>query len=425
MVADEYLDLYILGAAALAFTILGFLGVVSINGLASAILALLAVLAYSQVRSRRHVAEIANTSRVDPLAIFRRQFPDDLERRRASAASALVIGHSISRTVQGAPRAALRQLLMSGGKVRVLLLDPTDEALVRVASEHGPHGLTADRLKRRIEATLDELSSIRDTTAGDMEIRVAAFIPKMLIDAIDTAGPDGLIVLQHHEHRPAGESLPIFSLKPGDGFWYQHFASEAERLWEDGTPWPLSPAEALRRCARPVFQEEFGPDLDRSMGTAGDLLITGVTRNALFMNSYGKFEDRLKKGCQIRVLLVDPSSDGIIVAAARYYAERSPDSTRERVRHTLRLLTELKRSTQGDLSVRLSPHPLAMDIISIDARPETRSDISALFIEYNTYQTRRKPKFVLQPGDGRWFDELQEEAEALWSDARDYDLAES
>jgi hypothetical protein len=173
----------------------------------------------------------------------------------------------------------------------VLLLDPTNSALVRAASEDRPHGTPTDRLKRRIEATLDELGNLRDTTGGELEIRVARFIPQMGINAIDVGSSDGLIVLQHYEHKPIGESAPIFSLSPADGFWYEHFAAEAERLWVDGTPWPLAPAEALRRSARPLFMEEFGPELEVAMSSARELLITGVTRNGLINSKYRKFEE--------------------------------------------------------------------------------------------------------------------------------------
>ncbi len=377
IVSDEYLDLYILAVAALTFTILGFAGVADIKVLASVTLALLAILAYSQIRSRRHVADIAQGQRADPLSIFQTAFPDDLDGRRSSASSLLLIGMTMTRTVQGGSLTVLRQMLRSGGKIRVLLIDPTDDELIRAASEHSQHGITADRLKRRIEATLDELAVLQDATDGDLEIRVASFIPHMGINAIDVGSPNGLIVLQHYQHRPVGESAPIFSLRPAAGFWYEHFAAEAERLWQDGTPWPLAPAAALRRSARPPFKEDFGPELELSMSKARELLITGVTRNTLITSKYNKFEDWLKNGCRICMLLIEPSSDAIVVAAERYYAERSADSTRERVRHTLRLLAELKRSTGGDLSVKLTSHHLAMAVIAVDSSPGIRSEASA------------------------------------------------
>jgi hypothetical protein len=301
-------------------------------------------------------------------------------------------------------------------------MDPTDDALIRAASEHSQHDITADRFRRRVEGTLEELAVLQDATNGDLEIRVASFIPHMGINAIDVGNPNGLIVLQHYEHSPVGESAPIFSLKPADGFWYEHFAAEAERLWQDGTPWPLAPAVAVRRSARPLFKEEFGPELELSMDKARELLITGVTRNTLITSKYHKFEGRLRNGCRIRMLLMEPSSDAIVVAAERYYADRTPDSIRERVRHTLRLLAELKRSTGGDLSVRLTSHPLAMGTIAVDGSPDIRSEASALFVEYYTYQAPGEPKFVLQPTDSRWFENLYQEAEALWDNATEYNL---
>jgi hypothetical protein len=76
---------------------------------------------------------------------------------------------------------------------------------------------------------------------------------------------------------------------------------------------------------------------------------------------------------------------------ARYYAERSPKSTRERVLHTLRLLAELIRATDGDLSVRLTTHPLAIGLISVDGNADSRSEASALFAEYYTYQAHGEP----------------------------------
>lgn len=135
-----------------------------------------------------------------------------------------------------------------------------------------------------------------------------------------------------------------------------------------------------------------------------------------------KFEEWLQHGCRIRIVLLDLASDAVVAAAERYYAERSPDIVRERVRHTLRLLAELKRSTGDIISVRLTTHPLAMGIVAVDGGPAIRSDVSALFIEYYTYQARAEPKFVLQPRDSEWFENLLGEAEALWASSTDHVL---
>jgi hypothetical protein len=75
IISDDNLDLYILATAALAFTVLGTVGISDVKMLSSVLLALLAYLALSQVRSRRQVALLRQEWRGGPAALFRRGFP--------------------------------------------------------------------------------------------------------------------------------------------------------------------------------------------------------------------------------------------------------------------------------------------------------------------------------------------------------------
>jgi hypothetical protein len=84
IVTDDYLDLYLLSAAALTFTALGLIGVSDIKVFTSTILALLAMLALSQVRSRRHFESLAETKTIDPFRLFMSTFPDQLSNLRAN-----------------------------------------------------------------------------------------------------------------------------------------------------------------------------------------------------------------------------------------------------------------------------------------------------------------------------------------------------
>ena len=421
ILTDEYLDLYILAATALVFTVLGATGISSITELASIILALLAFLALSQIRSRRQIAAIGNAQRADPFSLLSVDFPVDLINRRGSATDLLLIGMTMSRTVQGSSREDMRRALLRGGRIRVLVVDPADDELLGQAVSRHQENLTAERLKSRIQGTLDELTSIQASTNGILEIRVAASLPSAGINAVDADGPEGLLVVQHYEHRPSGEAAPIICLKAGDSSWYSHFLAEAERMWRDGRAWPPTAAHALLRAPRPAFTETFGTELGQSMNDARDLLITGVARNTLLTSSYKDFESWLRQGCRIRVLLVNPAvDDPVACAAERYYAERSPGTLRERINHSLRLLDGLKGSTNGTLSVRLTSYPLALGVIAVDSTPALRSEASAIFAEYYTYQAPGEPKFILQPADGRWYDNLLSEAEALWAGAIDY-----
>jgi Domain of unknown function (DUF5919) len=240
IIFDDYIDLYLLAAVSLAVAILGAAGVADIKILASAILALLAALAFSQIRSRRGVSEIIGAQKQSPLSVFRAAFPPDVDSRRASASTLLLIGLSMSRTVQGVSQTGLRTILNSGGSIRVLLLDPENAELIRAASRYRSHGATPDALKKRIKGSLEEFKALSAGTRGSIEIRVTSFIPQMSVNAIDIGRRNALIVIQHYEYRPADEPAPIFLLEPADSPWFEHFTHEAERMWADGIAWPNS-----------------------------------------------------------------------------------------------------------------------------------------------------------------------------------------
>jgi hypothetical protein len=196
----------------------------------------------------------AQRQKSDPLPIFRATFPDDLISRRATARNLLLIGLTMTRTVQAGSLFDIRHILQAGGKIRILVVDPTNDELMAAVSRHARHGINSGRVRRRIQETLDELTELQNSTRGDLEVRIASFIPTMGLNVIDADTADGLIVAQHYEHRPTAEAAPIICLKSADGMWYEHFAAEALRLWEDGTPWPLSAAQKLARSPRPDLQ---------------------------------------------------------------------------------------------------------------------------------------------------------------------------
>jgi hypothetical protein len=411
VINDDNLDLYLLGTVALVFTVLGITGISDVKTTSAVVVALLALLAFSQIRSRRQVDQLRIESRGNATALFLREFPADLAPQRASARDLLLVGLSMSRTVHGM-RAEMSAIVAAGGRVRVLVLDPADEALVATADRRIAESLGPGHLRSRIVQTLDDLAAIRDRTGGRIEMRVSSTIPSAGFNCLDTTGGHGRLSVQHYEYRPNGEAAPIFSLESADGAWYQHFLAEAERLWEAGTDWPLSPAAAAARVPRPVFSDEFGPELEASIEATSDLLVTGVARNIFVNNNYRRFEKKLVAGHRVRVLLVDPASPAVLMAADRYHPKRTPDGFRERIEHTLRLLSELHSSTGGDLEVRLTTHLISLFQVVTD---------SALFAEYYVYQDLAKPKFVLAAGaDG--YDVFRTEAEKLWENARPHEL---
>lgn len=231
------LDLVALLVAGVLFTVLGALGIADVKTLSSVVLALLAILAFAQIRTRRTLAELSKRM-VSGSNIYT-DFPPDLAGRRALATDYLFIGISMrraSRTASG----AMRDILHRGGQVRVVLLNPAAESLVRSAAAHTT---TADglRLQSWIRGTIDELRYVANGHNDRLQIRTVDFVPRFGAHAIDKDTTTGVIYLQHYEHRPSSnEPCPIVELRPTDGHWYHHFKAELDRIWESGSDYPNS-----------------------------------------------------------------------------------------------------------------------------------------------------------------------------------------
>src|SRR5262249_38892057 len=153
----------------------------------------------------------------------------------------------------------LRRLLLSGAKIRTLLLDPNNAELVKASARF--RTLSPERLRKRIESTLDELRDLRDTTNGDLSIRISSFLPPFAVSLIDSGAADGMVVVQLYGYQPTGQATAFLVFRPEDGFWYSHFCSEAERMWTDSVSWSISEKSSSPGGAG--FHE------DGSHGTAG------------------------------------------------------------------------------------------------------------------------------------------------------------
>lgn len=414
VVNDDNLDLYLLGTVALVFTVLGITGISDVKTTSAVVVALLALLAFSQIRSRRLIEQIRTDRRGDATALFSRRFPAEVEARAAKAHDLLIVGDSMSRTILGM-RADMTAILEAGGRIRVIILDPNDDGLLQTANRRRTQQtLGPEYLRRRIGMALDDLDSLRDRAGGRLEVRLSPSVPSAWFYCIDTTEPRGLVCVRHAEFRPgqSREAGPIFTLEPSDGYWYQHFVDEAERWWEAGTEWPLSPEAAAARASRPAFSDEFGPELDAAIDATTELFVTGVANNAFVNASYRKLENKLRDGDRIRFLLVDPDSAAMGPAADRNHTARTVERVRERVLHVLESLAELKKVTGGELSVRLTSHPVAASMFVTDV---------ALFARYHPYKQAGSPKFVLRPGDAGYTHFLGE-AEALWRNATPHEL---
>ncbi|MFD6665802.1 hypothetical protein ACFWDK_25975 [Micromonospora chalcea] len=227
------LDLYALLVAGCLFTILGATGIADVKTLSSVVLALLSVMAFSQIRTRRSQGS-RSLGRLEK--IFLADFPGSLYQNRDSASQDwLYIGVSGYRTI-GAGRLQISRILQRNATVRILLIDYEDEELLRVAVARGGAWSPPERLRERIKASIAELADLRAKFPTNLQVRLLPFLTTVGVNAFDTRSPSGAIYVQHYEHAAPGEPSPIYALHVSDGYWYQHQLAEFERMWTKGRP---------------------------------------------------------------------------------------------------------------------------------------------------------------------------------------------
>lgn len=158
------------------------------------------------------------------------------------------------------------------------------------------------------------------------------------------------------------------------------------------------------QLARP---EELAP-------TALEIATNGVSGITLIVNHLGFFEQRMKAGCKLRFILLDPNS----TAMEAWNLLSKVSTSAADVRNALEILKGLIQleKAKGRCEVRLSKviPPFSMLIMDPD------SDNGLMIVEFYTYKTNLtdRPHVKLRRAQNRhWFDFFRAQFEQIWAES--------
>jgi len=159
------------------------------------------------------------------------------------------------------------------------------------------------------------------------------------------------------------------------------------------------------------LQQEIADKIERST----DLLLIGVDLDGTLNRHYRLLEQRLRQGCRVRALLVDPDSHACDMVIRRRYRPTTLESQCSQIRSGIQALQELQESTSGELEIRVIDYPLTRGGIIVD--PDTPN--GTLYIWNYSFKTHKenRPKYALRTADGYWYDFFKEEVNAIWNEA--------
>jgi hypothetical protein len=244
---------------------------VSTDELLTAILAVLALLATSEIVERyRRLGSIERavgrtlslmesrfTDRPSAIGFFRK--PPDLDAHVASANQIDLLGATLTTTVNK-QFSHLRERLRQGAEVRVLIMDPDSLGLQMSANRSG----TADDqgyYRTRLEATFRDLEYLAKEVAhpgtelqplqqrnlaqgGSLSVRLLSYAPSFGLISFDAGCANGIAFVEIYPHMIFREQ-PSFDLTAQrDGQWYTFFVQQFDEMWSGAKPW--EPGSALR-----------------------------------------------------------------------------------------------------------------------------------------------------------------------------------
>ena len=229
--SGETLDLWLLVFASTIFTILGGTGIASVQILSSVVLALLALLAISQIRGRQEVRGLVASWRRSRIEIFESSFPDSYDQARGAATHSYdFAGLTMSRTLP-TMQSHLVRILENKGNVRILLPDPDNTELMEMVAASSRFGTSVSDTQTAIRHSISLAKSIRGDSGFTTQVRLTSLLPRVGLNLIDVGTPNGFAVAQMYQMRPSAEPAPIFVLRTTDNPWFDHFCNEFEQLW--------------------------------------------------------------------------------------------------------------------------------------------------------------------------------------------------
>lgn len=233
---------------------------VSTDDLLAAILAVLALLATSEIVERhRRLSSIDKavhrslsflesrfTDRPSAIAFFAKQ--PDLDPFVQAANQIDLCGVTLTSTINK-QFGNLRERLQSGAKIRVLVIDSESTAL-KMCAERSTKPDDTEYYRVRLDATLRELEYLfksweefktmqtNGEKTGTLSVRLMSYAPSYGILSFDPNHDNGTAFVELYTHKQGYKSPPAFGLTSHrDGNWYKYFLGQFDEMWLAARPW--------------------------------------------------------------------------------------------------------------------------------------------------------------------------------------------
>jgi hypothetical protein len=230
----ENLDLYLTIFFAAILSSLSLLGINLGDRMAGATLAILALLAVTNLVNRHKFDETLREQYGSGL--FKKHFPKTLDDDYEKANEIWLVGLNLSRTFE-IHSTLLDDHLGQGRKLKVLLINPNSSAIEYI-SKTTYYQMSAEKWKQQILLIIEKLKQISVGHGSGVELRLIDFPLSIGVRGTNINSQNGKLYIRHYEYRTKSEGVR-FLLTPKDEYWYDLYKKQLLALWEDAQPYEL------------------------------------------------------------------------------------------------------------------------------------------------------------------------------------------
>ena len=169
---------------------------------------------------------------------------------------------------------------------------------------------------------------------------------------------------------------------------------------------PASLASTLKERSELPPIKERGQD-------ASEIVVAGVSLITAVVPNLGFFEQKMKAGCRLRFLLLDPSPSPALQTWDSISKVPNTKADIEQSLKSLEVLIHLEKTTKGKCEVRLANVFLPFGIAAFDPSKDT-GFMSVEFVIYKKALGERPHIKLMRANDKKWFDFFKSQFEDLW-----------
>jgi len=172
----------------------------------------------------------------------------------------------------------------------------------------------------------------------------------------------------------------------------------------------------LGEVNKEIILEEYPDELKNELERANEIWVIGVHARSFLRHYHSTVENKLKKGKNIRVLMVDPDGYATAMVAARNPGKLFVESEQAIIRANLSNFSDLKSLAPAKIQIRVIDDPLTYGAYIID--PDSRDGV--IYMQRYSYQAGVTPKFIYHP-ENQWFKFIKNEVQTLWNRSREWE----